>query len=454
MDPSEPLQSPVQPPAFTESPRNKRKKWLLIGIIILVLIAVAGSALVLTGKGGKKPTTASLDSSVYYDRAGYDRGKLPASIGDPSAIVLKTRQTPDKMSDGTVVIPACGVISQDDIKQAGLRLYPNDYGWPVTQSYLSKAGTAAFAPDANDLPLSDRTMSCSYGIASDSGSSQHITVTVNQPFTVTDGAVADWMKSLEYQQQPDIDGYTVYKKGSGSASPTYLLHKGGNTIELRVDLGNNTSKESNLVKTAVKNLNNLAKNPRGTSDVSYDSPVFKQSIAKACDYVGNGDVKQLSGQDASPLVQEFWPTSVGVADFSKVSDYKTKTNYIRSRCIMTANTPEYHTLIGTLKHTIQVTTTSYENTQAASQGLLHLSVGDNNTTKVKGSGVGEEAYLYKDLTDHQNVLAFRQGRVVVEMLYDFANQGDDPSVADPTQYAAKLSPFGTKIANQLKEDHF
>jgi len=454
MEPNEPTQSPVVPPTPNINSQNGRKKWLLVGAIILAVVVILGITMMLT-KHDKKGGTDTSDTSVYYNRAGYNRADLKKEIGDPMAIKMSARKDADSLTSGVVVIPACSVLTISDIERAGYHIFANNYGFPILQSHLSEKGNARFAPDLNNMPGSDGTMSCQYGIPgvdkNKPAEIQKISITVNQPFTVAAAQVDRYIDSLKYKPQADMSGYQVFKRDATEfVGDEYLLRKDGNTITVELDLKDKT-KAQDLLKTAIKNLDSLKANPKGYSEVSYDSPVFTGKVAKACDYIDNSSLKQLAGTDASPLVHERWATAVGVADFSPVSSYKPVTNYIRNQCEMSTNTGSYVTLVGTTTHDLQVTTTSYENDQAALQGLVHLTVGDGNDSQ-KVSGIGQEAYVYKDVKEHQNTLAFRQGKVVVEVLYDFAKQ-NDPNVADLSQYGQTLTPVAQKIAAQLKQEN-
>lgn len=447
MEPQSIYQPEGAPEGQTPAPRSRKKLIIMLVALAIVIVAAAVFALVNGKKSGMdKPNTG--DTSLYYDREGYDRSKLKADVGDPSAIKLTAKQGAQTLTNDAVVIPACSVLTIDNLKGSGFKLFPNGFGFPVMQNYLSKSGRASFGPNPNTMPLSSDTLSCSYGLVSNKTDLQSVDVVVHQPFTVTEKIVAGYLTQRDYTSQPDVNGYQVFKREPKSETDelSYMLRKDGNNIQLDFSL-DDPSKAAELVKTATSNLNQLKSDPKSVSTVSYDSPTFTQKVAHSCDLVDNDDVKLLTGVDASPLTKEFWATAVNIADFSSVSDYKTKTNYIRNQCIRTGNDPEYAgALVGNKNHTIQVLTTSYENDEAASKGLLYLSVGQNNDAKQKGSGIGQEAYVYQK--DGQNILAFRQGRIVVELTFDFAKQSGE--FADPTTYAQKLSPLGEKIADKLR----
>jgi|GEM_PF-1198450 len=467
MEPPAPQsQQPQQPdsspePAFSAgiSPQPPRRPlWLKLVLLAILLILIAVAIFGAYSSKHKKSGTGSNsgDTSLYYDRAGYDRQKLASGVGDPMAIKLTAKDGAQTLRSGEVILPGCSILTIQDIQNQGLRLYPNGFGYPVQQNYLDKSGEAAFAPNPNNFPLSSDSIGCHYGIdnGSKAGSTNtnavdSIDVSVNQSFTVTESEIDRQISALSYVKQADMGGYQTYKSTRNADQPSYMLRKDGTAITLDFDL-TDPSKVEPLVKKAVDNLTNLQTKPKGVSTVSYDTPTFIQKSVKACDLVDNSDMKQLSGVDASPLVRSSWPTGTGVADFSQVSNYKTQTNYLRNSCERLSNYPEYKTLVGTKSHSLQVTTTTYENSQAALQGLLYISVGEGNDSKTQAPAMGNEAYLYRTPKDHQNALAFRQGRVVVELVYDFAFQENDPQLKDLSSYGQKLAPIGQKIAKNLQ----
>ena len=441
MEPVEPTSSTPQLPTTPSSqptPPSQPSRRLWIGIAIALIIVLA-AAWWLSHRSASKQA-GQTDNSLTYDRPGYDRASLGGDIADPLGLKLSTLADPVKLNTGTA-IAACSVITAHDITQTKLKLYPNAYGTPFQQNYIDKSGKASFTADLNNLPLGSDAPSCNYGLNDPSKSGlQTVGITVNQPFTVSDQVVSDYVS--RYTPQPDMSGYKVYKKVSDITGASYILKDADATVELSLDLKDQTIMDS-LLKTAVANLKQLKNQPKGRVLPSFDSPTFMASYPKACDLIDNDDVKQLTGRDASPLVTERWPTATALADFSKTSDYKAKTNYVRNVCVRRAPQPGYNALGRPGDDTIQVTTTTYENETAASKGLVSVSVGDDNT-KTKVTGFGQEAYLYRDIKDHQLVVAGRQGRVVVELLYNFAKQTDSPD-----SMLQKLSPLAEKVAGKL-----
>ena len=439
-------QPPVAPPQQTPPPapaRGSRNKWMVLAAVVLGLVLLAGILAVVFKHKGSNSNGSSKDSSLYYDRPGFDRAKLSKNIGDPMAIKITPSNKAQELQGGAVVIPACSLLTQDNITAAGLKLYVNDFGYPFIQNYLDDSGKAAFAADPNHMPSGEDAMGCTYGVAG----GDTISIEVNQPFTATEGAVASDIGLLSYVKQPDVNGFQIYTRSSPEVQTSQtLLRKNGATIEIAIPDANK-DKSDTLVKTVMSNFDDLAKHPKGASIVSYDTPTFTQPFVKSCNLVDNDDMKNLTGVDASPLVQAMWPTATGVADYSAVSNYKTKTNYLRNQCIRTSNAPGERTLVGIEKHTLRVTATTYENSQAASEGFKHVTLGDGNDSVQKGTGLGDESAIYRtNDDDKQMAIGFRQGRVVVQLVYDFAFQTDDAQT-----YVKKLSPVSDKIAAKLVE---
>jgi hypothetical protein len=428
-----------------------RKKLLLIAILVVLIAVAAVGAYSAKHKKSGSSTVNTKDSSLYYDRPGFDRQTIGMTVGDPAALKLTAKDGAQELASGAKIIPACAIITQKDITGQGLLLFPNGFGYPVQQNYLDKSGQAPFAPNTLSMPTGSDTLSCSYGLYTPGQTNKSLenslSIDVVQPFIATESVVAD--NTTRFAKQADMNGYQVYKKESEISGTIYRLRKDGATVDLTMEFKDSSKKEK-FLKTAITNLDSFSTKPKGITTASYDTPTFTKSFAKACDLVDNDDMKQLSGVDASPLVREFWPTATGEADFSALSDYKTASNYLRSQCIRTSNTPDYKTLTGTTNHTLQVTTTSYESTEAATNGLQYLSITKDND-KVKTAGIGDEAYAYKSAKEHQNTLAFRKGRVVVELVYDYAFQDRDAKVSDLTSYTQKLTPIAQKMVPKLQD---
>jgi len=437
--------SPQAPPPATGG--GSRKKLMMIIAAVLVLVVLAVILVVVFKNKGSHSSGSSKDTSLYYDRPGYDRAKLSANVGDPMAIKITASDKPQEMQSGTFVIPACSLLTQDNLKTMGLQMYVNDFGYPFLQNYLDESGKAPFVPDPNRLPSGEDGMGCVYGIVTGK-TGKTIDIGVNQPFTATDGAVVDNINALHYTKQADTGGFQMYSRVNSigdDKNNEYVLRKNGTTITLSIP-DDFASKNDTILKTIMANFDDLTKHPKGPSTVTYNSPTFTQSFAKACDLVDNDDMKNLTGVDASPLVQAMWPSATGVADFSPVSKYKTKSNFIRSQCIRTSNYPGEKTLIGIQNHTLRITTTSYENTQAASEGFKHVTLGDSNDTVKKGTGLGDESAVYRtNDDDKQLAIGFRQGRVVVQLVYDFAFQ----DFKTYTDYVNKVSPVADKVAAKV-----
>jgi hypothetical protein len=292
------------------------------------------------------------------------------------------------------------------------------------------------------MPTGSDAISCNYGLAS----SRSVRVTVNQDFTATRQTVDNFANLPGFKPAPKTDGWAVSARTKDSGSE-YLLRKGTAAIFLSIELPDEAVVDT-LVKLAVGHLNGFDSTPTGISEIGYKSPTFTQTYARSCVYVTHDDVKQLTGHDMSPLLQEMWPTATGLLVSPR--DGK-KSNYVRNQCILSANISDTR-LIGNWPDNIRIAVTSYQNDEAASDGLSTVSVGAGNESRIKGPAVGQEAYLYKSASTfdrHSNVLAFRQGRFVAELLYDFAKQDQDPSLADLSKYGQKLSPLGIAVAARL-----
>lgn len=430
------FQTPDQRPT-----RSRKKLAILIAAVLLVILAAVLFALL---KGDKKNSNSNVDtsdSSLYYDREGYDRDNLKADIGDPFA--LKMTSTGEAGSVGsTKVIPACNVLTMDDLKKEQYTMQENAFGSPVQHRYLDPSGKAGFAPDANNMPTLTEAPSCYYAFKEANGELGNVAVTVNQPFTVTEKSVTNYLTNFEQKQA--VNGYDVFV--SKSDSKQQVARKGDVTLHFTFGLKDEAEQKSSaLLKTAIANVESMKSKSKAPPKATYDSPTFTEKYAIACDLIDNDDVKSVTGLDASPLVVQQLATSIGVADFSKVSDYKTKTNYIRNQCIRSAVNPAYKLLYRSGDQSIRLTTVTYENADAAKQGLQHISIGTDNKVKEQIGGVGEETYMYKD-SEGQITMVFRQGRMTAEMLLNFGSQTEDSNMQ-----AQKMTPMGVKVAQKLAD---
>jgi hypothetical protein len=247
-----------------------------------------------------------------------------------------------------------------------------------------------------------------------------------------------------------MDGWKISISTRKDNETSYMLRKGTDAVTLQLEL-KDKSLNDKFVKTAINQLNNLESHPVGPSDIDYKTPTYTQKAARSCDYVTNGDMKQLTGKDMSPLVQSLWSTSTGVVSSNK--DGNKKSNYVRNACIHTVNADDNHQLVGSNIHTLRIVTTSYENSKAASDGIMKVSIGEGNDSSAKIQSVGDEAYTYKSMSTFErgvNMMTFRVGRVVVELTYDLAKQDSSPSTSDLTQYGQTLSPLAQAVTDRLK----
>src|SRR6266511_2860913 len=192
MEPSAPNPQPVYKPGdsnqFNAQLPPVLRSWrlkILLGAIVVVLIAVAAYGAYLSKHKKSANSSSSGDTSLYYDRAGYDRKKLGTGVGDPLAITMTAKDGAQILSNGATVLPACAILSQKDLSDSGFKLYPNGFGYPIQQNYIDKSGRAFFGPDPAQFPTTSNSISCSYGLVSTKSSVQTVSVGVNQAFTVT-----------------------------------------------------------------------------------------------------------------------------------------------------------------------------------------------------------------------------------------------------------------------------
>lgn len=394
-----------------------------------------------------KEKTKAQGDGVIYDRPGYDRSKLSQSTGDPMAVKLKPSGG-FKLSSGVPILGACSILTLDDLDAVGLHVLANSYGAAVRQSHIIPGRfKGKFAPGLNDVPGTDGTPGCSYALQAPATELSAAAVVTLPSYVVSPGAVTENMDLLDFKKDTPIGGYQHFVRTAKLGYVTHSLRAKDLTIKVVLS-GIAIPQAPRLLKAVVANLASLKTSPQGGSKAVYDTPTFEQPYLRACDLVDNADMKELSGADPTPLVEERIRASTGIVDPGATPAEGSKpSDYIRNTCVFHApdRDADDELLLGSPgDHTLTVTTTSYENPAAAAHGLKSLSIGEDNPSAVHGSGVGEDVSMYKD-RDGSMVMAFRQGRVTVELVYDFAFQ-----TGSMEEMATKLSPVADKIVAKVK----
>jgi hypothetical protein len=259
----------------------------------LVAVLLLGSGLAACGTK-EEPTSARASgpsaAGVYYDRDGYDRKKLSTGIGDPAALALQKSDDVISTGDKVATIPACAVVTVDDLKRVGKRLFVNSFATAIMRSYFDGVGRGPLG-NPQQLPVGGEGNECAYALTGKS-EPEFVTVNVYQPFMLATAVLDREIKS-SWTRAPAgsvPDGVEVFEKSrnttstnSKSQQDTYLLRKGEVAVSLDFTLAddNRQADYDALMKAAVTNIARVQAKPVGTPTVHYDSPTFKNKILAA-----------------------------------------------------------------------------------------------------------------------------------------------------------------------------
>lgn len=452
-------QPPATPPNDTPPPKSgfrwplSRKLTLLVGALLLIVIAIIVVASLSSKKNGSD--SASLDS-VYVERDGYPRKEIGDGIADAAALSFEKSNNVIETGQSVKVIPACAVLTFDDIKNEGLLPKANPLSGVVSRSYFDGEGNANIPYSQYSLPFMEESNYCTYALQT---SVDSVSIDVYQPFLTSEAAIADEISSNYTSAAPisGLDGIQLYKgtKSSGTSenASEYLARKGDVTLKLRVALkSDREAKSQALLKKAFANLAAVQSTPVGAPTARYDSPTYKQSYLAACQFLKNDDIQLLTGTDASPLVSEKLATATGVKQFKSLGD-KTNYLYIENTCSRTGTgegvaASQTGGLVDTDQN-MQVKTTSYDKAKGAEHAMKSDSDSNSNYKDVqKLSGIGDEAIAFKNNVG-ENIIQLRKGRYIVELTFNSASQSYG-GLNDMSKMVAKLTPYAQKIANAIK----
>ena len=444
MQPSEP---PIQPLPEAKRPINKR---LAIFIGAGVLVAVVGVILIVSLILGPKKSSQNADTSStntgYYDREGYDRGKLPTSIGDPAPLVAAPVATPVHYA-GQPVIQACNLLTLDDLQQAKLLLAPNSISGP-SRHYFDGKGQATLpaASPYGVIPESDETNNCHYLLDDTTG----ITIGLFQPaYSAVLPTVFTQEISKNYQPQPDVNGSKVFANRKNTTIHYYMVQNGEVFAQLTFiavpgdDPNGNAAKVINVV---TKNLAAQLAHPTGPAKIIYKSPLVTGPYANSCDLTDNTDFKKIFGIDASPLVQEEFASAIGTIQYKKETGDPTRYNYIRTECTresVRGDIRANNSGISVEQKSLSLRAESYSAAKAA-ENSYQSSMQRGTKLGNISAHIGDEA-TFVSISRGDPSLMFRKGRYVITI--SMAHTMSAALTAQ--QMIAALSPVAQKIAHHL-----
>jgi hypothetical protein len=447
---------------------RKRFRWPLsrkITIIVGVVVLVVGLLLVAIAINGSKDKQADTNglslapgsvNGPYVEREGYPRKEIGSAIADAMALKYDKNTSPVKTSKGVVVLPACSVISQDDIRKAGLRTAANPTAGSTERSYIDGQGSGLIPFGAYSVPSFDEANYCRYSLEDSNGS---VTIEVLQPFMVSEYAITDEI-TRNYDAAPAIAGVSGVQlfqrkpgdnKSSANVSEYYIRKDANVSLKLRVDLKDNRqSKTEALIKTAAASIARLAASPEGVPKATYDSPTYKQKYLRACYFLADEDMQILAGVPAAAMVEERIANSTGVIQYKNYQD-ETLYTYVQNGCSREGvgkgvGVSESGGLANNSPH-MDITTTSYDKAKAAEYALRFDAKQSKTTLTIPG--VGDEAIIIANSVG-ENVMFIRKDRFVVELKYNTLNQRSG-GLNDQNKMADALLPYAKNVVKKMEQ---
>src|SRR3982751_1747563 len=168
----DPQVDPQSAPAHVPPAPTNRKKLLIIGaiiagIVILPLLVVFIVGMVHGSKNASdkdkvenlKPGTIT---GPYVEREHYPRKNIGSAIADATAVEFNSSKDFVKTTKGTVIYPACTVVTQADLRKLSFWPVASPTPGATTMSYVDGSGSGTINFSSTGLPTSDESNECSY----------------------------------------------------------------------------------------------------------------------------------------------------------------------------------------------------------------------------------------------------------------------------------------------------
>ena len=413
--------------------RNKKLLIALAVLVILILGLVLLRAHNLKQRESKNPAS---DTSIYHFRPGYDIKEYGSGIGDPLALDMSKLDQPERSSIGLIVY-ACNVVTTADINSQKIYLTARADDRAVIRNFIDGVGKLPVRAEPYSVTGGDKGNSCSYSLQS--GGILSISV-YQPPFNSTD-AVQDLL-GRRYTKTASIGGLQTYKRKDGYRGMyEYMILSGRDAISVQF----NGTKLSDAQKQAVlslaaQNFASQQKHGKGPAIPAYNSPTYTKKWARACDFISNADIKNLTGTDASIYANEGLASGTGVERASGKLY-----NFITTSCSRFNTDLGSGLVSGPFDQKLDILITSYQEATPATVGIADTR---KNAQNAVTASIGDEGIAYKDSAG-QNTVLFRQGRFIVQLVFDRVEQSN-AGLADTNTMVKKLAPYAQSVATKLK----
>jgi hypothetical protein len=429
----------VQPPELQQPPeRHSRKKIILIVVGVLLALIIVLMFVKSHNVNTRKSKDPTNDSSIYHFRPGYDIKQYGSSIGDPLALDLSKLSEGKKSIKGNIVY-ACNVVTVSDISSQKMYLTARSDDRAVMRNFIDDIGQQGVKAEPYSVTDGEKGNSCDYSLQS--GGILSIDV-YQTPFNSSE-AIKDFI-SRRFAKTTSAGGLDTYKlKDDYLSLSQYLISSGTDAISVQFNgTGKKVTDEqkSAILNIAAKNFKSLQQHAKGAAIPVYNSLTYTKKWARACDFISNADIKSLTDKDASIYGSEGLASGTGV---EKVSDKLY--NSITTSCSRFNVDLGSGLLRGPFDQKLEVQITSYQDEAPAKAGMQDVRKSDKDAI---AASIGSEAIAYKDSAD-QNTLLFRQGRFIVQVVFDRTVQSN-AGLTDTGAMLKKLTPYAQNVAVKLK----
>lgn len=437
-DTNQPSGAPQNWQSPPNTPNRPNKKKILIILAAALVVIVIGAAIIkaVSHKDTKSTGNITGDENIYHMRAGYNIKDYGSDIGDPLALTMGKAGKPLTTSKGSVIF-ACNVMTITDINSQKIYLDPRADGKAVTRNYIDGVGQQTVETEDYSVNDGDKGNSCMYSLQSGG----LLEFDVYQPPYTTTSAIQDQI-SRNFIKTDDNGGLATYRdKDNDETLAGYMLVSGNDAVEVKFNGTKLTqAQEKTILGMAAKNFADQQKNSKGAAIAAYDTPTLKKPYAMACDLVSNADIKSLTGSDASVYAEEGLSSATGV---EKVNG--NLYTYLTTTCSRFNADLGSGIGAGAFDQKLDVTVTSFSSTEPAKHTMEQTAKSVKNKTDAT---IGDEGFGYTDSVG-QNTILFRQGRFIVELVFDRTLQ-KKAGLQDVMAMTQKLTPFAQQTAAKLK----
>lgn len=406
---------------------KNHKKWVILGLVVLLLVVVIVSL----------PKAKPAEDIKVYPREGFSQ--LPGSIADPEALVADGREKPVAFG-GSPVIHACNLLPLDQLKHNQLHLFPNSGNSTYERTYISSDGRGPLPKYG--IALGNDINKCDYTFSD----RHNISMSVWQPSYLDASYIKYDLPGYSTAESPDPTvTHRVQNKVGGTIS--HLLQKGDTYAEFNFlsvmsrDTAALDALINKLTPQIIKNFSAQVDRPSGIPTYKYDSPTFTESVARSCSLINADSFQKALKAQPSLAVKEKINSAVGlISGFKDTGD--DYFHYLNSECERTTGDSSYRS--EQKRFTINVK--SYENPAGAKGEFDFGRVSDKGAATPRTYGDASYAVTTSYKADPGTVM-IRKGRFLLKLT--IVDPSHESSKTDPMYFVQQLDPAISDILSRL-----